>query len=81
MHTITSASVSGARLGENPRELQDQIGHIEAQLARVGDADDSACEKALIRTYEILLHQCREKLAALMIAESDPDNRSPDPAA
>jgi hypothetical protein len=77
---ITSVSISSVRLAESPRELQDQIRHIEEHLARVGDADDSACEKALIRTYEYLLHQCHEKLAALPNAAHNPDIRSLDPA-
>jgi hypothetical protein len=72
IHRISSVSVSSVRLAESPRELQDQITHIEAHLARLGDADDSACEKALIRTYEYLLNQCREKLAALPSTVLDP---------
>jgi hypothetical protein len=45
--------------------LHEEIGLLEARLAEISAGRDSAYEKALIRTYENLIRDCRSRLAAL----------------
>jgi|GEM_PF-6261922 len=41
------------------RTLASEIAALEARRARLTQSDDSAYEKALIRTYEQLIETCR----------------------
>jgi len=54
------------RIGDAPDHhdsLEEEIAVLEARLARLAEADDSAYEKALIRSYEHLIATRRAELA------------------
>jgi hypothetical protein len=50
--------------------LRSDIALFESHLARIGGDDDSAYEKARIRTYELLLQERRTRLRLLLAARA-----------
>ena len=52
------------------RRLREDIALLESHLARIGADDDSAYEKARIRTYELLLQEHRTRLQQLLIGHA-----------
>jgi len=49
-------------------KLMDDIHHLEKHLHCLRDGDESAYEKALIRSYEMTFDQYRARLAGLIAA-------------
>jgi hypothetical protein len=51
--------------------LRSEIALFESHLASIGANDDSAYEKARIRTYETLLQERRSRLSHLLTGRAD----------
>ena len=67
MMNQTSPGYSGPFPADIGR-LQAEIAHLECRVQQLNEGWDSACEKALIRSYEALLEDRRLQLAALHAA-------------
>jgi hypothetical protein len=63
--------IEGTQDHGEEQTLRSDIALFESHLASISANDDSAYEKARIRTYEALLHERRSQLQVLLAARHE----------